>query len=59
MTRLRCFRKKILKIPQCVLITQFGHVERPWSKFFSGISVKFTLIFFHECVQSIIPRQHM
>ena len=30
-----------------------------WPKLFQAFSVKFTLIFYHECVHSIIPHQHM
>ena len=36
-----------------------GNVELPCPKLFQAFSVKFTLIFFHECVHSIIPHQHM
>ena len=38
---------------------KFGNVQFNWLKLFQAFSVKFTFIFFHECVHSIIPRQHM
>ena len=34
-----------------------GNVQDDWPKLFEAFSVKFTLILFHECVQSIIPHQ--
>ena len=37
----------------------FGNVELNWPKLFQAFSVKFILIFYHECVHSIIPHQHM
>ena len=36
-----------------------GNVQLNWPKLFQAFSVNFTLIFFHECVHSIIPHQHM
>ena len=36
-----------------------GNVQDAWPKLFQAFSVKFTLIFFHECVESIIPHQHI
>ena len=36
-----------------------GNVELNWPKLFQAFSVKLTLIFYHECVHSIIPHQHM
>ena len=36
-----------------------GNVELNWPKLFQAFSVKFTLIFYHECVHSIIPHQLM
>ena len=36
-----------------------GNVQDNWPKLFQAFSVKFTLHFFHECVHSIIPDQHM
>ena len=35
------------------------NVQLYWPKLFQAFSVNFTLIFFHECVHSIIPHQHM
>ena len=35
------------------------NVELNWPKLFQAFSVKFTLMFYHECVHSIIPPQHM
>ena len=39
--------------------SQPGNVQLNWPKLFQAFSVNFTLIFFHECVHSIIPHQHM
>ena len=38
---------------------KLGNVEQECPKLFQAFSVKFTFIFFHECVQSIIPHQNM
>ena len=42
-----------------IYVIKKGNVELPCPKLFQAFSVKFTLIFFHECVHSIIPHQHM
>ena len=39
--------------------TNLGNVELNWPKLFQAFSVKFTLLFCHEYVHSIIPHQHM
>ena len=36
-----------------------GNVQFNWPKLFQAFSVKFTVIFFHKCVHSIIPHQHI
>ena len=36
-----------------------GNVEQECPKLFQAFSVKLTIIFFHECIQSIITHQHM
>ena len=36
-----------------------GNVEQECLKLFQAFSVKLTIIFFHECIHSIIPHQHM
>ena len=38
---------------------KFGNVELNWPKLFQAFFVKVTLIFYHQCVHSIIPHQHM
>ena len=40
------------------LISIFGNVQFNWPTLFQAFFVKFTVIFFHECVHSIIPHQH-
>ena len=44
---------------ECIWGTFFGNVELNWPKLFQAFFVKVTLIFYHECVHSIIPHQHM
>ena len=41
------------------LITFVGNVELNWPKLFQAFFVKVTLIFYHQCVHSIIPHQHI
>ena len=37
----------------------FGNVQFNWPKLFQAFSVTLSLIFFHNCINSIIPHQYM
>ena len=53
----------IALICRCVirncLRSRAGNVEQECPKLFQAFSVKLTIIFFHECIHSIITHQHM
>ena len=55
------FCSKVGKLNVIIVVIHclIGNVELNWPKLFQAFSVKFTLIFYHECVHSIIPHQHM
>ena len=47
------------KMISLIHVNSLGNVELNWPKLLQAFSVKLTIIFYHECVRSIILHQHM